>query len=308
MDREGYYSIPIARYYYFTSRGRRDNVIHTYQGSRSDYEGVYTTSAVNSDGEVHKIAMKVVKPTDSTSPRYEKLREMIAVSQRLSKASHPNILQPYFVKDTENIIILSELCSGGSLEEKDNTAAVLQDETLQKAVVVAVARALAISHGLNIAHRDVKASNVFLRKSPDELKTLSFEQVVNNIVLADWDEAKIFDKDQDKFIATGGTFPGPEYFRITARGAKPQGLMKDLPKSDMWALGHLLHCVWTGTPLIMTTKKYDLFTTMFRMVSGKRLTRFISNVLDICRIKQMSEQKRTWLDAIGTGSKRACYC
>ncbi len=149
-------------------------------------------------------------------------REAIAVAN----LRHPNILAVYdYGEQDDTAYIVTELAEGGTLAD-------LLGAPLSVARAVAllrpVAAALDHAHTAGVIHRDVKPSNVLLRKD-------------GTPVLSDFGLARIFDHSQ-RLTATGMAVGTPEYM------APEQAKENDVgPACDVYALAVVLYEMLTGS-------------------------------------------------------------
>jgi serine/threonine-protein kinase len=175
------------------------------------------------------VAIKILAPSLSGDPamRARFLREASAAR----RIEHPNVIQILDAGETEDDLVyivmellrgdpLSHLLLGGALPAARATRIAIQ-----------VASALAAAHRLDVIHRDVKPSCVFIRDPgpADEVKVLDFgaARVAGEVRLTA-DEAVL------------GT---PEYMAPEqARGAVLS------VKADVYALGCVTYAMLTGRP------------------------------------------------------------
>ena len=138
----------------------------------------------------------------------------------LKKLQHPNIVS-YKQSFTEKgkIIIVMEYCEGGDLGKLIKRSLETQHyfpETQVKAWFLQLAKALEFVHSLNILHRDIKSSNIFLTAN-------------GSLKLGDFGISKILKNSCDVAHTLLGT---PLYMSPEVCLNKPYAT-----KSDIWALG-----------------------------------------------------------------------
>ena len=166
----------------------------------------------------------------------EELRERLAREARaVARLSHPHICALYDVgREEDRDFLVLELLTGQTLAERLQDGPLPLDQTLRFGIQIA--DALAAAHANGIVHRDLKPANVMLTAS--------------GVKLLDFGIAKAFASDgaagritEPGLTSTGvvlGTVPymAPEQIE----GKRPD------PRTDLFALGALLHEMVTGRP------------------------------------------------------------
>ena len=169
-----------------------------------------------------KVALKVIANlTDSSERRFS------FEGQLLAKLNHPNVVQLYdVVEETERTALVMEYIEGNTLGQRLNMQ---PSRALKLKWLKEVSDGLAAAHKQGIAHCDLKLENVLIDKH-------------NVAKIADFGIAKrgshpTADIDSNKTITASYTSLSPEMLA---------GLPTD-EKTDLFALGNLIHQTLTGT-------------------------------------------------------------
>jgi serine/threonine protein kinase len=146
--------------------------------------------------------------------QFERELEIIKLIQR---NPHPNIATYYkIIKESNRIIIVMELCTGGELSKHIKNG--LELEKI-KDYYTQILNGYLHLHDLHIIHRDIKSANILLT---DDMKTIK---------LIDFGFSKIYKIDLCKTICGSPHYMAPELLYY-----------KDYTsKSDIWSLGILLY-------------------------------------------------------------------
>ena len=167
-------------------------------------------------------AAKATATRDGTEEAFARLA---AEDSMLVRLFHPNIIKIYDrFRSHGHLIIILEFCEKGTLKQQVGSIRLTPDVVKQK--MFDFLGALNYIHTMNIAHRDIKASNIFVGEG-------------DHIVLAD-------------FGLSIEVQPGEK--RTDACGAmpyRPPEMIRDQPydpiKADVWSAGIVLFYVATGT-------------------------------------------------------------
>ncbi|EAX89460.1 CAMK family protein kinase [Trichomonas vaginalis G3] len=144
----------------------------------------------------------------------------------LSNFIHPNIIGVYDAfEEGDDYVLVLEYCENGTLQDKVSNNATLEPEQVIN-YAKQILSALSYMHDKNVAHHDVKPSNIFIDK-------------FGRIKLADFGIAQSFAENQSKSCIFGGTvaFMAPEQFKKLPYSAF---------QSDIWAFGVTLYTIAFG--------------------------------------------------------------
>lgn len=153
----------------------------------------------------------------------------------LTKLDHPNVIRLYdfFVED-DNMFLVLEYCSGGTLEERISNKRDMPNEE-KISICSQIVSALKYCYDMSIAHQDIKTSNVLFDEN-------------GRIKVADFGLSG-FIKDNANINTHKGTlnYLAPEICQ--KRSFNPF-------KSDIWSLGVLFYRLFTGSyPFFGQTKE-----------------------------------------------------
>lgn len=117
------------------------------------------------------IALKLLHPFLASSQEYRArfLREAEAVA----RLTHQNIVQIYDIRQEEQLYIITELITGGTLSEKSRQINFSEFPELSAMIIAQVASALEHAHQKGIIHRDIKPENIMLT-SDGQIKLMDF--------------------------------------------------------------------------------------------------------------------------------------
>jgi serine/threonine-protein kinase len=170
------------------------------------------------------VAVKVLLNFDAPDPTFA--ARFAHEAQTVAKLNHPNILQVYdFGEDKGFSFIVSELVTGGTIQDKLKSKAMSLDDALK--YIVPLAEALDYAHGQGIIHRDLKPANVLL--DPQERP-----------VLADFGLARML-QSMSRFTQAQQALGTPEYM------APEQAMGADADhRSDLYAFGIMVFQMLLG--------------------------------------------------------------
>ncbi len=160
-----------------------------------------------------RVAVKVIEA--KADPR-QMAAQRKEVAIMLKVGSHPNIMKFYGAfEDKRHIYIVMQLVQGGELFDRIiSRGRLTEDEAMR--ITKQLLEAVGHLHRNGIAHRDLKPQNI-----------LCADQTLDNIVLADFGLAKIFE--EDNLITACGS---PEYIAPEVFRNKPY-----TAACDIWAVG-----------------------------------------------------------------------
>lgn len=169
------------------------------------------------------VALKRLKPTHATL----RAQHLLTEGQLAASLSHPAFVQVYAIDDdgaTQSIVM--ELVRGQTLREFAGSTP--QPEALALDIVRQVAEAMDEAHQSNLAHGDLKASNLMVEAS-------------GRIRILDFGLARRLDPLATQTVAAGGgegtiSYMAPE--RLQGRGPTPA--------ADIYALGVILYELLAG--------------------------------------------------------------
>jgi serine/threonine protein kinase len=132
-----------------------------------------------------KVAIKVLDKTQMNS-NYDSLKNEIDI---LKISKHPNIVQFYdYFENANNIFIVMELISGGTLEEYLKSTNWKVSETTIRNIVRQLANGLYYLNQFGIIHRDIKMNNIMVNNIGElQVKIMDFGL---SKILAPSDKAK----------------------------------------------------------------------------------------------------------------------
>lgn len=130
-----------------------------------------------------KVAMKVLRQRAHESVADWRVRkaELLREGQRLSEATHQNVVRVFSIHDAgDEIMLVLEFCSGGALDRAYKTGPLAPNTV--KAHMTDVALGLGALHARGMLHRDIKPANILL-DGAGRARLGDFGLVTNNIVL-----------------------------------------------------------------------------------------------------------------------------
>ncbi|WP_373408287.1 protein kinase [Streptomyces sp. 13-12-16] len=192
------------------------------------------------------VAVKLIRPQAVTSPHvaeeFEKrFRREARVTARIQHPGVPQVYDAVLDESYEQLFLVMELVDGAPL-----TAYVRPDQRpplpLSWAVSVAaqVATVLSYAHDVPVVHRDLKPSNILVARD-------------GTVKVLDFGIAAILRTDVTKLTATGSPIGTHQYMTPEqVRGARVT------PRTDLYALGCVLHELLCGRPLFAGDSEWQL--------------------------------------------------
>ena len=187
-----------------------------------------------------RIALKVILPAIADDPASSRRFEQEVILAR--KINHPNLCPIYDIARSHTppppfLFLTMKLIAGGTLSER-----LKQPHPLSRDEKISIFRqmiaGIAAIHAGGIIHRDIKPNNVMLDHSGPEMC----------VVITDFGLARLHQPEETaatgSFIAGTPGYIAPEIFQ----GATPS------QSTDLFALGVLLHHVFTGQPPLLSPR------------------------------------------------------
>ncbi len=235
--------------------------------------------------EKRRVAMKVMHPALMAIPRMaERFVREVEVIQRLR---HPNIVEvhelgtmpdgtPFYVMEyLEGATLRTHLASRGRLSSEEALA-----------VLEPVCAALTAAHEAGIVHRDVKSSNIMICDGPPRV-----------VKLLDFGIAKLLAPEPGKagLTSTGQQLGTPSIM------APEQILCGSIDaRTDIYALGALLHVLVTGRPPFESTVPGDLVEQHLAAPPPRPSQRApVSPALDAIVVKCLDKKPERRFESVG---------
>lgn len=169
----------------------------------------------------NKYAAKII-PKNQNDRMYMIYNEI----EILRKVTHPNIIKLIEIielinsKNKEYIILIEELCTGGTLLDLINSTG-FSSEKEKRSIARSITEAIKYLHDEGIAHCDIKPDNILLTK----------ERVPK---LCDFNLSKIVEKTDKTSRGGSEAYEAPELFKFGP---------VDFLKTDIWSLGITLYAI-----------------------------------------------------------------
>lgn len=204
---------------------------------RGSYASVYLV--VNQKNGA-QLACKCIRKSSIPAASGNKLlKQEISALQKLQ---HKNIVALHSVHESEkSIYVLTELCEGGSLEEKIVASKNLDEDT-SRIIFIQIMNALAYCHESGFAHRDLKPSNILITNFPE-------------IKISDFGLSGMMGTSNMMSTACGTIlFTAPECFSGHY----------DAVASDIWSSGVVLYTLLTGRVPWKSTNQAQMLQEMMQ--------------------------------------------
>ena len=191
-----------------------------------------------------RVALKTVR---SELCGNEEARRRILRECRMQAAigAHPNIITLYdTVEEDEHIYLVMEYFAGDTLASllavRAESGAISLSLEERVRIVLQILAALAAIHATDIVHRDIKTSNILLRKMEDGWY---------EVKLMDFGIARVENEEDDTDILTrvGIRGPGTPVYMAPER-IDPQAFGEISPATDLYSVGVILHELLRGEP------------------------------------------------------------
>ncbi|MET8561814.1 protein kinase [Streptomyces flaveolus] len=250
------------------------------------------------------VAVKLIRPQAVASPHaaeeFEKrFRREARITARIQHPGVPQVYDAVLDESYEQLFLVMELVDGVPL-----TAYVHPDRPLPvgRAVAVAaqVATVLSYAHDVPVVHRDLKPGNVLVARD-------------GTVKVLDFGIAAMLRTDVTKLTATGSPIGTHQYMAPEqVRGGRVT------PRTDLYALGCLVHELLCGRPLFAGDSEFQLMTqhvnaapTPLRQLRADVPEALEELVLDLLRkapearpadVQEVYERLRPFLPAPGVES------
>ncbi|MFD7711358.1 protein kinase [Streptomyces sp. NPDC059786] len=192
------------------------------------------------------VAVKRIRPQSVVSPslaeEFEKrFKREARITARIQHPGVPQVYDAVLDESYEQLYLVMELVDGVPL-----TAYVAPDRPLPMswavAVAAQVATVLSYAHDVPVVHRDLKPSNILVARD-------------GTVKVLDFGIAAMLRTDVTKLTATGSPIGTHQYMAPEqVRGARVT------PRTDLYALGCVLHELLSGRPLFSGDSEWQLMT------------------------------------------------
>jgi calcium-dependent protein kinase len=188
-------------------------------------------------------AVKTVTAGERETPIPDEWERMLSEVEALMELNHPNIVRLYeYYRDDTRLFLVEEYCSGGTLEQRLESAGGRFEADEAAVILRQMLRGLVCCHANGLLHRDIKPDN-FVYGSADDLKMIDFGLTILPAALAEMDA---------EYVQAAGTleYTAPETLPVRDADGR---LIRDASYSqaaDMWSIGAILFLLVTGEPLV----------------------------------------------------------
>ncbi len=229
-----------------------------------------------------EVALKVL-PVRSLHDQIARAR-LLREAHLAATLNHPNICTMYEVGEADGqIYIAMELIDGQPLDERlAQKGGGLATESVAS-YGAQIAAALAHAHERHVIHRDLKSSNVVVT-SDGRVKVLDF-----GLARRLWDEPDDANATQSMTLTQTGTTVGTPHYLApeVLRGQNAD------ERSDLWALGVLLHELASGTMPFKGTTSFELGSAILHDMPSslsERVPAGLRKVIRKCLSKEPGER------------------
>ncbi len=199
------------------------------------------------------VAVKVLPETLKDKPELQQRLEREA--KTISSLSHPHICALYDIGQQEGVsFLVMEYLEGETLEQRLSRGPLPPEQTLR--IAVEIAEALEKAHRQSIVHRDLKPGNVMLTKAGAKLMDFGLAKLTDSpppMATALSEMAT-----QAKKLTTEGSIVGTFQYMAPEQ---LEGQEADA-RTDLFALGELIHEMATGKPAFSGKTKASLIASI----------------------------------------------
>ncbi|GGV85106.1 protein kinase [Streptomyces griseoloalbus] len=191
------------------------------------------------------VAVKLIRPQAVTSPHlaeeFEKrFRREARVTARIQHPGVPQVYDAVLDESYEQLFLVMELVDGVPLTAYVRPGQPPLPLGWAAAVAAQVATVLSYAHDVPVVHRDLKPSNILVARD-------------GTVKVLDFGIAAILRTDVTKLTATGSPIGTHQYMAPEqVRGARVT------PRTDLYALGCVLHELLSGRPLFSGDSEWQL--------------------------------------------------
>ena len=169
---------------------------------------------------------------------------MLAEVEALMDLDHPNIVRLYeYFRTPDTLFLVEEYCSGGTLEQRLETAGGRFSAEESAVVLRQMLRGLLCCHAHGLAHRDLKPDN-FVYGSSDP--SASLKMIDFGLSLAPGQLTPL------AYVEAAGTleYTAPETLPRRDNDGRLTRAVRYNQAADMWSVGAILFLMLTGEPLV----------------------------------------------------------
>ncbi|MBK7586651.1 MAG: protein kinase [Myxococcales bacterium] len=179
----------------------------------------------------------------------------------VSKLSHPNTVQVFDFGVSDGLTYLAmEYLRGDDLGHLVRKHGPLDPDRCAK-IIIQVCSSLGEAHGLGIVHRDLKPENIFI---------LSGHSESDVVKVLDFGLAKLRESPELGEVTSRGAIVGTPYYMSPEQ---IRGEAAD-PRSDVYAIGALMHAVLTGQPVFDAPRPMGVLTKHLTDLPASPSSRF----------------------------------